>query len=121
MTARSNKMISDFAEKPTTQRFYEAIDTFVLGLGAVEKSMKSQVSYKVNRKFLWLWAYEKTADGTLYMNVTLDHPKDDKRLHKITQVSAHRWNHQAEVKSIKTAESQWIRELIRAGFQFANQ
>ncbi len=26
----------------------------------------------MNRKFLWLWAYGKTADGTLYLNVTLD-------------------------------------------------
>jgi hypothetical protein len=121
MPDRSNKMISDFAAKARTQAQYVAIDEFVMGLGPVKRSATSQVSYSVNRKFLWLWAYEKTADGTLYLNVTLDHARTDDRLHRVTQVSAHRWNHHVEVKSAETAKSAWLRGLITAGFEFSSQ
>lgn len=119
--ARSNPMISDFTAKPRTHAQYQAIDAFVMGLGAVERSATAQVSYSVNRKFLWLWAYEKTADGTLYLNVTLDHALTDDRLHRVSQVSANRWNHHVEVKSEQTARSDWLRGLITAGFEFAGR
>lgn len=120
MATGSNKMISDFADKPRTQAYYSAIDEFVMGLGPVKKAAKSQVSYAVNRKFLWLWAYEKTGDGTLYLNVTLDQAIKDDRLHNVTQTSKNRWNHHVEVKSAQTAKSAWLRKLITAGFEFAS-
>ena len=119
MTDRTNKMISDFTAKPQTQSHYESIDAFVQGLGPVTKAAKAQVSYAVNRKFLWLWAYEKTADGTLYLNVTLDHPEHHTGVHNLTQVSRNRWNHPVEVKSARTAQSEWLRALIATGFEFA--
>ena len=62
----SNKMISDFSDKPKTDSFYQVIDEYVMSLGKVKKEFRAQVSYSVNRKFLWMWAYEKTKDGTLY-------------------------------------------------------
>lgn len=121
MTSSANMMISDFTAKPDTQAHFEAIDAFVQSLGPVAKTIRAQVSYAVNRKFLWVWAYEKTADGTLYLNVTLDRSESHKQVHKITQVSAHRWNHHVEVKSDQTANSAWLRQLITAGFEFAGQ
>lgn len=121
MPDRANRMISDFTDKPDTHAYYLAIDEFVMGLGPVEKTFKSQVSYSVNRKFLWMWAYEKTADGTLYLNVTLDHAMNDDRLHGVTQISANRWNHNVEVKSPQTAHSEWLRQLITTGFEFASR
>lgn len=60
----SNKMISKFSEKPRTDAYYRAIDGYVMGLGEVKREFRAQVSYTVNRKFLWMWAYERTADGT---------------------------------------------------------
>lgn len=119
MPEQTNRMTGDFAEKPRTDAYRLAIDEFVMSLGPVERSVKSQISYAVNRKFLWLWAYERTADGTLYLNVTLDHPVDDDRLHDVTQVSEHRWNHHVVVKSARTARSAWLRRLITEGFEFA--
>lgn len=121
MTSQTNKMISDFTAKPQTQAHFEAIDAFVQDLGPVTRTSRAQVSYAVNRKFLWLWAYEKTADGTLYLNVTLDRPEQESQWHKITQVSANRWNHHVEVKSAQTANIAWLRQLITAGFKFAGQ
>lgn len=47
-----------------------------MALGSIRKEFRAQVSYAINRKLLWMWAYEKTADGTLYINITLDHPED---------------------------------------------
>ena len=117
----SNKMISDFSDKPKTDSFYQAINKYVMSLGGVKREFRSQVSYAVNRKFLWMWAYAKTTDGTLYFNVTLDHQEGDKNIHRVTQVSPNRWNHHVEVKSLQAAKSQWLRTLIHKGFEFSVQ
>lgn len=121
MAVPSNKMISDFSAKPTTGSFYRAVDECVMSLGPVTREHRSQVSYSVNRKFLWMWAYERTGDGTLYLNVTLDHRQDDEHIHSITQVSPHRWNHHVVVRSLQTATSQWLRALISAGVEFSSR
>lgn len=117
----SNRMISDFSDKPKTDSFYQAIDAYVMSLEKVERSFRAQVSYGVNRKFLWMWAYERTCDGTLYLNVTLDRQIGDEHIHKVAHVSPNRWNHHVVVKSMATATSQWLKDLIRAGYTFAIQ
>lgn len=119
MSADADKITRDFAGKPTTQESFTAVDDFVTALGDVEREKKAQVSHRVNRKFLWMWAYGKTADGTLYLNVTLDRPVGDPRIHALTQTSAHCWNHQVEVKSREVATSDWLKDLIRQGHEFA--
>ncbi len=121
MASDSNKMISDFTGKPATQSFFTAIADYTASLGQVTEETKSQVSFAVNRKFLWLWAYEKTADGVLYLNVTLDRKIDDPHVHKITQVGKNRWNHHVEVKSEAIANSEWLHDLIRGGYEFAQR
>ena len=119
MSADSNKMISDFTDKPATRSFFDAIAEYTASLGEVNQELKAQVSFSVNRKFLWLWAYEKTPDGTLYLNVTLDRRNDDRRFHDVTQVSKNRWNHHVVVKSESAANSHWLHGLIRDGYEFA--
>ena len=121
MTRNSNKMISDFTGKPKTQSYYTSIATFTTALGPVDTTFKAQVSFSVKRKFLWLWCYEKTADGTLYLNVTLDRRIDDPHFHNVAQVSTNRWNHHVEVKSEEIANSNWLHALIRASYEFAQQ
>lgn len=121
MTRGSNKMISDFTAKPKTKSYASAIETFTTNLGPVDVERKAQVSFAVNRKFLWLLAYEQTADGTLYLNVTLDRKVADPHVHNITQVSTNRWNHQVEVKTQAIARSRWLHDLIRAGYEFASE
>ena len=66
-----------------------------------------------------MWAYERTADGTLYLNVTLDHREDFPDIHRIAQVGPNRWNRHVEVKSLETASSRWLGELIKKGFEFS--
>jgi hypothetical protein len=119
MSRTSNKMISDFTGKPTTQGYCASIAEFVHSLGPVTTEHKAQVSFSVKRKFLWMWAYEQTPDGTLYLNVTLDRKVEEPGIRTVTQVSAHRWNHHVEVKSAVIASSGWLHELIRAGYAFS--
>lgn len=121
MGSGTNKMTCDFTGKPTTSAFAAAIVSFVEGLGPLKREAKAQLSFGVKRKFLWLWAYEKTPDATLYLNVTLDHVFDHEGVHAVTQVSTNRWNHQVEVKSESIATSEWLRDLIREGYDFASQ
>lgn len=121
MARESNKMTCDFSDKPTTQSYFGSIADFTQSLGPVNTEHKAQVSYSVKRKFLWMWAYEKTADGTLYLNVTLDKEINDPHVHNVTQVSTNRWNHHVEVKSQETAASAWLHDLIREGYDFSQK
>ncbi|OLO61023.1 hypothetical protein BKH23_07000 [Actinomyces oris] len=50
----------------------------------------------------------------------LDRPVEDPHFHRVDQVSANRWNHHV-VETMKTAQSDWLRELIRAGYEFASR
>ena len=119
MGSDSNKMISDFTGKPTTQSYVTAIVDYVDSLGTVTITRKAAVSYSVNRKFLWLWAYEKTKDGTLFLTVMLDRELEDSRFRAVTKVSKNRWNHHVQVTSGAIANSSWLHALIREGFEFA--
>ena len=119
MPSGTNKMTGDFTDKPTTQSFFEAIDAFVRSLGPCTRDVKAQVSYSVRRKFLWMWAYEKTPDGTLYLTVCLDEELEDARFHYVKQVSKNRWNHHVVVKSEEIAGSDWLHGLLRVGYAFA--
>ena len=112
-------MTGDFTTKPVTRSFYEAIDAYVRSLGPCEREVRAQVSYGGRRKFLWMWAYEKTPDGTLYLTVCLDRALEDSRFHYVKQVSTNRWNHHVVVKSEGIAASGWLHRLIRAGYEFA--
>jgi hypothetical protein len=118
MTAK-NPMTCDFSGKPSTQAFADSITDFTRCLGPLTEEAKAQHSFRVNRKFLWLWAYQETADGTLYLSVTLDHEFENSGVHALTQTSANRWTHQVEVKSQATAEAGWLNDLIREGYAFA--
>ena len=119
MPTTSNKMIGDFGGKPASAAMYAAIESYTLSLGSVTKHLTAQVSFSVNRKFLWVWAYEGTGDGTLFLNVRLDRPVEDPHFHRVDQVSANRWNHHVVVKTMETAQSDWLKDLIRAGHEFA--
>lgn len=119
MPTASNKMIGDFSGKPVSATMYAVIESYVVSLGAVTKHLTAQVSFSVNRKFLWIWAYEKTGDGTLFLNVRLDRPVEDPHFHRVDQVSANRWNHHVVVKTMEATQSDWLRDLIRAGHEFA--
>lgn len=121
MPADSNRMTGDFAGKPKTQSFLTAIAAYTASLGPVTKDTKAQVRFSVNRTFLWLWAYEKTADGTLYLTVTLDRSIDDPHFHDVSQVGKNRWNHHVVVKSEAIANSDWLHALIREGYAFARR
>lgn len=118
MAASSNPMTCDFTSKPATQAQFEAIAEFTTSLDDVTVERKAQVSYAAKRKFLWMWTYERTADGVLYLTALLDRQLDEPRVHEVTQVSAKRWNHHVVVKSSSTATSAWLRDLIRAAHEF---
>ncbi|MFV0413439.1 MAG: DUF5655 domain-containing protein [Oscillospiraceae bacterium] len=101
-----NKMVGSFQGKPETWRYWNAIDAFVRSLGGVTVALKAQVSYSVKRKFLWMWAYEKTADP---------------HFHSVEQVGKNRWNHRVEVKEEETAASAWLHSLLAKGYRFTGK
>lgn len=121
MNVNPNRMIGDFTGKPQTLDFFKNISQFVESLGPSTKEIKAQVSYGVNRKFIWFWVYEKTPDGTLYMTVCLDKKLEDPIFHYVNQVSKNRWNHHIKVRSEETASSDVLRQLVRAGYEFASK
>ncbi len=121
MSKKSNKMIGVFTSKPKTQKYFEIIEGYVRSIGDCKKEIKAQASFSVNRKFLWLWAYEKTSDGTLYMTVCLDKQLNNPNFHYVTQVSPNRWNHHIVIKSEELARSNWLQQLVKEGVEFAKK
>ena len=114
-------MISDFSDKPKTEAMCLVVDQFVSSLGDLKKELKSQVSYSINRKFLWMWSYEKTSDGVLYLTVCLDEELKSPNFHYVNKVNPNRWNHHVVLKDISSAKSDWLRSLLKAGFNFASK
>ena len=51
----------------------------------------------------------------------LDRPVEDLHFHRVDRVSANRWNHHVVVETMETAQSDWLGELIRAGYEFASR
>lgn len=114
-------MTSHFTDKPKTRKYAEAIAAYVQSLGDVKVERKAQLSFGIKRKFLWLWTYEKTTDGTLYLTVTLDKKQENPGFHYVKQTSLNRWNHHVEVKSEEVAKSPWLHSIIREGYDFAGR
>lgn len=117
--AGTNKMIGTFANKPRTQALYQAVDMTIRALGPVDTEVKSQRSYKRQRKFLWLWTYEQTADGTLFLAFLLDHQLEAPCIHAVQQISAHRWHHNVVLKSLAQAHQPDLIDALTRAYQFA--
>src|SRR5690606_15932003 len=91
--AADNKMTGDFSTKPETMKLAEKIIAFVKTLGPSRQETKSQMTFGGKRKFLWLWTYCGSGDGTLYVTVGLDREMKNAHFHYVKQTSANRWNH----------------------------
>jgi hypothetical protein len=116
---RHTAMTGDFGAKPKTQALAERIIEFVQTLGPSHQEIKGQITFAGKRKFLWMWTYGHTADGTLYVTVCLDRKIDSTNFHYVLQVSPNRWNHHVVVRSFEQIESSWFKQLIRAGYAFS--
>ena len=116
----TNKMIGRFENKPQTQAIFNKVDSYIHSIGNVEIEIKSQISYKLQRKFCWMWSYEKTKDGTLFLAFLLDEKIDASFIHAVTQVSKNRWNHNVVLKSLEDAEDPNLREALSKSYHFAN-
>ncbi|MDT0157655.1 DUF5655 domain-containing protein [Microbacterium sp. ARD32] len=115
-----NRMTCDFGDKPRTQAYADLIVEFTMGLGAVRREEKAQLSFAVGRKFLWLWTYERTADGILDLSVTLDRAMANDAFRSVTEVAKNRWNHHVIVHTKAEATSGVLHDLIRAGYDFGS-
>jgi hypothetical protein len=115
------KMTADFGDKPKTRRFADTIIALVENLGPSRRESRAQLTFGGKRKFIWLWTYGHTADGTLYVTVCLDRELGGEHFQYVKQVSTNRWNHHIVVKSDDQIDSAWFRDLVKAGYAFANQ
>lgn len=118
--AADNKMTGDFSAKPETMKLAEKIIAFVKTLGPSRQETKGQMTFGGKRKFLWLWTYGGSGDGTLYVTVGLDREMKNAHFHYVKQTSANRWNHHVVVKSAGQIDSSWFRKLVEAGYDFSN-
>ena len=118
--ATNTKMTGDFSRKPQTMALAEKIIALVQSFGPSRQSIAGQMTFGGKRKFLWLWTYGHTADGTLYVTVCLDQKIDNDNFHYVKQVSRNRWNHHVVVKSSEQIDSPWFRHLLEAGYAFGH-
>jgi len=117
----NNKMTGDFKGKPKTTALAERIIGLVQTLGPSRQEVRGQMTFAGKRKFLWMWTYGRTADGTLYVTVCLDREMENPHFHYVKQVSPNRWNHHVVVRSFEQIDSPWFRELVEAGYAFSGK
>lgn len=117
--ASDTKMTGDFASKPQTMALAEKVIGMVKALGPSRQEVKGQMTFGGKRKFLWMWTYGHTADGTLFLTVCLDRAVESPHFHYVKQVSPNRWNHHVVIKSSEQIESSWFRDLVEAGYAFS--
>lgn len=115
----TNKMIGTFETKPQTQVIFAKIDSYIASLGGADTEIKSQISYRRQRKFLWMWSYEKTKDGTLFLAFLLDREMNADFIHASNQISKNRWNHSVVLKSVEDAENKGLKQVILDAYTFA--
>ncbi len=119
--AASNKMTADFSDKPMTEKLAGNVIDLVEALGPSHRERKAQLSFGVKRKFIWMWIYGRTPDGTLYLTVTLDKELRGPHFHYVKEVSSRRWNHHVVVKSSEQIESAWFKSLLEDGYAFSSK
>ena len=119
--ATDTKMTGDFKDKPQTMSLAERVIRMVDSLGPSRKEVKGQMTFARKRKFLWMWTYGHTADGTLYFTVCLDRAMESPHFHYVKQVSPNRWNHHVVIRSFEQIDSSWFRELVEAGYAFSGR
>jgi hypothetical protein len=119
--ATDTKMTGDFKGKPQTMALAERIIRLVQSLGPSRQEVKGQMTFARKRKFLWMWTYGHTADGTLHFTVCLDQAMESPHFHYVKQVGPNRWNHHVVVKSFDQIQSSWFRELVEAGYAFSGR
>lgn len=116
----TNKMIGTSETKSQTQAIFNKIDEFIASLGNAEAEVKSQISYKLRRKFLWMWSYEKIKDGTLFLSFLLDREMKASFIHASTQISKNRWSYNVVLKSLEEAENKSLKEALLDSYNFAS-
>ncbi|RWX05150.1 hypothetical protein EHI45_30605 [Rhizobium leguminosarum] len=55
------------------------------------------------------------------ITVCLDREVNGPHFHYVKQTSPPRWNHHVVVKSLDQIESPWFKDLVKAGYDFANK
>jgi hypothetical protein len=114
---------SYFEGKPLSYEHFKAIYQKVRSLGNFDVTVKSQISFSVNRKFAWFWLYNVTKanpNGVLHVMLCLDRPVEDRHVRDISQISRNRWNHQIVIRTLRDANSEWLRKLLEAAYSFGS-
>ena len=113
-----------FAGKPDTHEIYQVVARRLSDLGPSEVSVKSQISFGVNRKFAWFWLYNvttKNPGGILHLMLALDHEVDDPHIRDVSQIGNSRWNHQIVIRTRDDAGSEWLGELLEAAYRYGSR
>lgn len=110
-----------FDGKPVTHQIYREVEKRIRRLGPAERTIKTQISFGVNRKFAWVWLYNvtrKNPNGILHLTLALDHDAEDPHVRDISQVSKNRWNHQIVIRTLDDARSDWLGELLEHAYRY---
>jgi hypothetical protein len=113
-----------FEGKPETYKIFMAVFQQVQSLGSFEVSVRSQISFSGERQFAWFWLYKvtrKNPNGILHTTLRMDERVDDPHIRAITQISRNRWNHQVVIRTLKDANSAWMRRLLEAAYRFGSR
>lgn len=113
-----------FDGKPRSFEIFKAIQEQLAARGPAEVSVKSQISFSVNRKFAWFWLYnvtKKDPNGVPHVMLLIDRRIDDPHVRNIEQVGKNRWNHQIVIRTTADAKSDWLEALLAAAYDLGSR
>jgi hypothetical protein len=120
----TNTVDEFFAGKPETRPLFEAVAERIAGCGPSELEVKTQISFRVKRKFAWFWLYnvtKKNPSGVLHLMLALDETVDDPHVRDVTQIGKNRWHHQIVIRGMDDATSDWLGDLIEKAYAYGSR
>ena len=116
-------IVAYFTGKPRSFEIFKVVHDRVRSFGPFDVTVKSQISFGVERNFAWFWLYnvtKKDPNGILHTSVRLDRNIDDPHVRNIEQISRNRWNHQVVIRTMADARSRWLSRLMEAAYEFGS-
>lgn len=112
-----------FDGKPDSFEIFKAVYEQVRSFGAFDVTVRSQISFGVNRKFAWFWLYnvtQRNPNGILHTMLSVDRKIGDPHVRNIEQIGRNRWNHQVVVRTLRDAQSEWLHHLLKGAYEFGS-
>jgi Domain of unknown function (DUF5655) len=110
-----------FEGKPHSEAVFRILHDLVLEQGDCTVEVATQITYKVRRKFAWIWLYNVTRahpEGTVQILLALGREAAEPPVYRVSRIGEHRWNHLVVVHHEDEARDPRLRALVADAYRY---